>query len=154
MSSAPAHEIPGFEEAPYIGALMRMGLEAARARILEALAEADMGDLNLSHLGLFQYPPIDGLRPSDVAQRLRISKQALNHLLGQLERLGYLERRAEPAIRQTTLRYTERGWRVLDITIAAMQRLEADWQGKIGKRRFAELKATLKELTGATTPER
>ena len=58
------------------------------------------------------------------------------------------------AIRQTTLRYTERGWRVLDITIAAMQRLEADWQGKIGKRRFAELKATLKELTGATTPER
>lgn len=149
MSSAATREIPGFDQAPYIGALMRLGLEAARARILEALAEAGMGDLNLTHLGLFQYPPIDGLRPSDVAKRLRISKQALNHILGQLERLGYLERRAELAGRQTTLRYTERGWRVLDATIAAMQRLEADWQERIGKRRFAELKATLKELTGA-----
>ena len=141
-------EIPGFDQAPYIGALMRMGLEVARGRILDALAAADLGDLNLTHLGLFQYPPIDGARPSDVAKRLRISKQALNHLLGQLERLGYLERRSDPACRQTTVHYTERGWRVLDTTMIAMQGLEADWQGQIGKRRFAEFKATIKELLG------
>jgi DNA-binding MarR family transcriptional regulator len=129
---------------------MRMGLEVARARIFEALADAGLADLNLAHLGLFQYPPIDGQRPSDVAKRLRMSKQALNHVLGQLERLGYLERRAdEPTSRQTTLRYTERGWQVLDITIAAMQRLELDWQDQIGKRRFAEFKSTLKDLLGA-----
>lgn len=143
-----AREIPGFDQAPYIGALMRMGLEVARGRIFEALAEAGMDDLGQQHLGLFQYPPIDGDRPSDVAKRLNISKQALNHLLGQLEHMGYLERVTAPASRQTTLRYSERGWRVLDITIATMQRLEADWQGQIGKRRFAELKATLKELSG------
>ena len=143
-----AREIPGFDQAPYIGALLRMGLDVARARILDALAEAGLGDLNLTHLGLFQYPPVDGGRPSDVAKRLRISKQALNHILGQLERLGYLERRSEAGSRQTTVRYTERGWRVFDTTIAAMQRLEADWQNQIGKRRFAELKATMKELAG------
>jgi DNA-binding MarR family transcriptional regulator len=142
-------EIPGFDQAPYIGALMRMGLEMARGRILDALADAGLGDLTLTHLGLFQYPPVDGARPSDVAKRLRISKQALNHILGQLEGLGYLERRSEPGSRQTTVHYTERGWRVLDTTIAAMQRLEADWQDQIGQRRFAELKATMKELTGA-----
>ncbi len=145
-----AREIPGFDQAPYIGALMRMGLEVARGRILDALADAGMRDLSLSHLGLFQYPPVDGCRPSDVAKRLNISKQALNHLLGQLEQMGYLERIAAPASRQTTVRYTERGWRVLDVTIATMQRLETDWQSQIGTRRFAELKATLKELTGET----
>lgn len=145
-----ARKIPGFDQAPYIGALMRMGLEVARGRILDALAEAGMQDLSLPHLGLFQYPPVDGCRPSDVAKRLNISKQALNHLLGQLEKMGYLERITAPTSRQTTVRYTERGWRVLDVTIATMQRLEADWQGQIGKRRFAELKATLKELTGET----
>ena len=141
-------EIPGFDQAPYIGALLRMGLEVARARIFDALAEAGLGDLSLSHLGMFQYPPVDGARPSDVAKRLRISKQALNHMLGQLERLGYLERRSDTAGRQTTVHYTERGWQVLDTIIAAMQRLEADWQRQIGKRSFADLKATLKELTG------
>ena len=143
-----AREIPGFDQAPYIGALMRMGLEVARGRILDALADEGMGDLSLGHLGLFQYPPVDGSRPSDVAKRLRISKQALNHVLGQLEQLGYLERCAAPASRQTTLRYTERGWRVLDITVMTMQRLETDWQDRIGKRRFAEFKTTLKELLG------
>jgi DNA-binding MarR family transcriptional regulator len=148
MSSAVAHEIPGFDQAPYIGALMRMGLEEARGRILAALAEAGLADLNLTHLGLFQYPPIDGQRPSDVAKRLRMSKQALNHVLGQLEGLGYLERCAEASGRQITIRYTERGWRVLDVTVAAMQRLEADWQDQIGKRRFAEFKSTLKDLLG------
>ncbi len=143
-------EIPGFDQAPYIGALLRMGLDVARARILDALAEAGLGDLNLTHLGLFQYPPVDGARPSDVAKRLRISKQALNHILGHLERLGYLERRSEAASRHTTVHYTERGWRVLDTTVATMQRLEADWQTQIGQHRFAELKATLKELAGVT----
>jgi DNA-binding MarR family transcriptional regulator len=141
-------EIPGFDQAPYIGALLRLGLDVARARVFDALAEAGLGDLNLTHLGMFQYPPADGARPSDVAKRLRISKQALNHILGQLERLGYLERRSETASRQTTVHYTERGWRVLDTTIAAMQRLEEDWQNQIGKRGFAEFKATLKELAG------
>lgn len=150
MSSATPHQIPGFDQAPYIGALMRMGLEVARGRILDALAQAGLADLNLTHLGLFQYPPIDGQRPSEVAKRLRMSKQALNHLLGQLERLGYLERCAEVSGRQTTLHYTERGWRVLEVTVAAMQRLEADWQDQIGKRRFAEFKSTLKELLGAS----
>ncbi len=139
------HEIPGFDQAPYIGALMRIGLETARARILAALAGAGLGDISLTQLGLFQYPPIDGMRPSDVAKRLRISKQALNHVLGQLERLGYLERRSD-AGRQTTLHYTERGWRVLDVSVATMQHLEADWTARIGERRFAEFKATLKEL--------
>jgi len=143
-----AREILGFDQAPYIGALMRMGLEVARGRILSALAEAGMEDISLTHLGLFQYPPIDGCRPSDVAKRLNISKQALNHMLGQLEQMGYLERLTAPASRQTTVRYTERGWRVLDITITTMQRLEADWQGQIGKRRFADFKTTLKELLG------
>jgi hypothetical protein len=48
------------------------------------------------------------------------------------------------------VRYTERGWRVLDITIATMQRLETDWQDQIGKPRFADFKTTLKELLGVS----
>ncbi|CAN7459172.1 MarR family transcriptional regulator [Phenylobacterium sp. LjRoot225] len=127
---------------------MRMGLELARGRILDALADAGLSDISLPHLGLFQYPPIDGARPSDVARRLGVSKQALNHLLGHLESCGYLERRSEPASRQTTIHYTERGWQILDVTIEAMQRLEADWRSQIGEQRFAELKASMKELTG------
>lgn len=141
-------EIPGFDQAPYIGALMRIGLETARNRILDALAAAGLDDLNLSYVGLFQYPPLDGQRPSDIAKRLRMTKQALNHLLGQLEKLGYVERRSHAASRLATIHYTERGWQVLEVTVATMQRLEADWRAKIGDERFAEFKTTMKELIG------
>jgi hypothetical protein len=39
---------------------------------------------------------------------------------------------------------------VLDTIVAAMRDLESAWRMQIGKRRFAELKATLRELTGET----
>ena len=127
-----------------------MGLETARGRIVQALAEKGLDDINQAYAPLFQYPPIDGMRPSDLAKRLGISKQALNHVLGQVEKLGYIERRAARDGRGAAVHLTDRGWLVLETTIATMQQLEADWQAQIGKRRFAELKATLKDLTGQT----
>jgi DNA-binding MarR family transcriptional regulator len=125
-----------------------MAHQEARTRLLAALAERGFGDINQAHFGLFQYPPIDGTRPIDLAKRLGMSKQALNHLLGQLEKFGYLQRRRKQATGPATVHLTERGWLVLESNVATMRQLEADWQLKLGKERFAELKATLKELTG------
>jgi hypothetical protein len=48
-----------------------------------------------AHLNVFRYPGPDGTRPSKLAARLRMTKQAVNYLLGELERLGYLERRPD-----------------------------------------------------------
>ncbi|MDR3507241.1 MAG: MarR family transcriptional regulator [Caulobacteraceae bacterium] len=148
MSSDRLSRIPGIEQAPYVGALLRMAHQVARGRIIEALGQLGLDDLNPAYFGVFQYPPADGMRPSDLARRLGISKQALNHILGQLERLGYLQRRAEPGGRATTIAFTERGWLVLETTIATMRTLETDWRSQIGEGRFAELKTTLKALAG------
>jgi DNA-binding MarR family transcriptional regulator len=50
------------------------------------------------------------VRPSELAARLRISKQALNYLLGELERLGYLERQQDPEdLRSKRIALTARG---------------------------------------------
>lgn len=142
-------KIPGIEEVPYVGALLRMAHQEARTRLLAALAERGFGDINQAHFGLFQYPPIDGMRPIDLAKRLAMSKQALNHLLGQLEKFGYLERRRELPNGPATVHLTERGWLVLESNVATMRQLEADWQKKLGKQRFSDLKGMLKELTAA-----
>jgi len=148
MSSSLMKKIPGGDQAPYIGALLRLGHRAARARLLEALAERGFGDINEAYFGLFQYPAIDGMRPSALAKQLGISKQALNHLLGRLEKRGYLERRDDKASGHIVIRYTARGWQVFESNIATILQLEAEWQRRLGKPRFAELKQTLRELTG------
>ena len=150
MARARRKQIPGIEKSPYIGALLRLAHEEARSRTLRALAERGLGDINQAHERLFHYPPIDGMRPADLAKRLGVSKQALNHLLGQLEKLGYLQRRREQANGHTAVYFTERGWLVLELTIATMRQLEADWQRKLGKQRFADLKEALRKLNGVS----
>ena len=77
-----------------IGALTRMPYQAARAAVLEELTAAGFDDLNAAHLNVFQYPGPEGAQPSVLAERAMMSKQAMNHLLGQLETKGYLRRAA------------------------------------------------------------
>src|ERR1044071_4250663 len=80
---------------PLIGALLRVPWEAVQRHMLQRLHERGFDDLEAAHLNVFQYPGPQGARPSELAARLRISKQALNYLLRQLERLGYIERKLD-----------------------------------------------------------
>ena len=83
-------------EPPLIGALLRMPWETLVERMLTGLHERGFTDLGAPHLTVLQWPGPDDLRPSELATRTRMSKQALNYLLGQLERNGYLQRRDDP----------------------------------------------------------
>src|SRR5216117_389232 len=95
---------------PLIGALLRLPWEAVQGHMLERLHERGFDDLDAAHLNVFQYPGPQGARPTELASRLQISKQALNYLLGELERLDYLERRPDPDdLRSKRVALTPRG---------------------------------------------
>ena len=81
---------------PMIGALLRGPWEAVQRRMLERLHDQGFADLDFAHLNVFQYPGPQGARPSELAARLGMTKQALNYLLGELERLEYLQRQQHP----------------------------------------------------------
>ena len=44
-------------------------------------------DLVAAHVDVWRYPGPENQRPSDLATKTRMTKQALNYLLGQLEEL-------------------------------------------------------------------
>jgi DNA-binding MarR family transcriptional regulator len=132
---------------PLIGALLRMPWDAVQRRMLERLRERGFADLDAAHLNVFQYPGPDGARPSELAARLRISRQAVNYLLGELERLGYLERRAHPDDqRSKRVVVTRRGKSAIAVIREAVQELETEWADQLGAKRFAELRALLRDL--------
>jgi DNA-binding MarR family transcriptional regulator len=132
---------------PLIGALLRMPWDAVQRRMLERLRERGFADLDAAHLNVFQYPGPDGARPSELAARLRISRQAVNYLLGELERLGYLERRAHPDDqRSKRVVVTRRGKSAIAVIREAVQELETEWADQLGPKRFAELRALLRDL--------
>ena len=88
------------------------------------------------------------MRPADLAKRLGVSKQALNHLLGQLEKLRYLQRRREQGNGHIAIYFTKRGWLVLESTIATMRQLESDWQCMLGQRWVSTKKVESSRQTG------
>lgn len=130
-----------------IGALLRIPWETVRRRMLERLHDRGFDDLDVSHLALFQFPGPQGAKPSELASRMGASKQSVNHLLGQLERLGYLERRDDPEDgRSRRVHVTRRGRAAIATIRAAVREVERDWERKIGPRRLETLRALLREL--------
>lgn len=130
-----------------IGALLRMPWEQVVRRMLERLHANGFEDVEMAHMNLIFYPGPQGLRPSELAAQRGMSKQAANYLLGQLERLGYLERRPDADDgRSKRIVLTDRGERAAYTIRDAVTDVERDWAAKLGKDRFADLKALLVEL--------
>jgi DNA-binding MarR family transcriptional regulator len=136
---------------PLIGALLRIPWEAVQRRMLERLHERGFDDLDAAHLNVFQYPGPQGARPTELATRLRISKQALNYLLGELERLDYLERRPDPDDqRSKRVALTTRGTSAISVIREAVGEVETAWAQQIGPERFAQLRNLLIDLNQPT----
>lgn len=130
-----------------IGALLRMPWEAVQRHMLARLHERGFDDLDAAHLNVFQYPGPQGARPSELATRLRMTKQALNYLLGELERLGYLERRPDPDdLRSKRVALTPRAVSAIGVIRESVEELEEIWAQQLGEKRFAELRSLLLDL--------
>jgi len=142
FTNSPAEPPP-----PLIGALLRVSYEAVREHILDRLHAAGFDDIDQAHFNVFQYPGPQGRRPSEITAHARVSKQAMNYLLNQLEERGYFERRADPDdARSTRIVLTRRGETVRRTIRDAVTALEQEWAARLGARRFAMLKGLLREL--------
>ena len=131
---------------PFVGALLRLCWQHARRRIDDAIRENGFTDLQDSHLLVFQYPVPDGVRPSALARQLRMSRQATNYVIAQLEQLGYLERRAGPDGARRLVYLTPRGWRVVETIYACSRGLQKEWAARVGRKRFEEFMDVLRAL--------
>lgn len=136
---------------PQVGALLRMAYQVTRKHQLKALKEHGFSDLNQALLNVMVYPHPDGIRPSDLAERINMTKQATNYLLGQLEALGYIERKAQKGSTRRLVFLTRRGWDSIDLHRAAILEIEAQWAKAIGRKRFKEFKQTLEQLVALGT---
>jgi DNA-binding MarR family transcriptional regulator len=152
-SSSSFTKLPGGGKAfgpPLIGALLRRPWETVQRHMLDRLHERGFTDLEPAHLNVFQYPGPQGAKPSELAARLRISKQALNYLLGQLERLGYIERKLDADDRRSKrIALTPRAVSAIGVIRDAVDEVETMWANKLGSRRFAQLRDLLLELDRA-----
>ena len=122
--------------------LLRTVFEEMERELVAQLRQEGFDDLHPAQLAVLQEAP-EGVSPSELASRLRISKQALNHLLGQLEGRGYLAREEGPDARTRRVRLTERGRAAAAASRSSLQRIEEHWGYGLGERGLESLAAQL-----------
>jgi DNA-binding MarR family transcriptional regulator len=132
---------------PLLGALLRRPFMAMRAHIVDRLREAGFDDLQPAHLAVFQHPGPHGRSPGDIARGAQSSKQAVNNLLGQLERLGYLRRGTNPGNRRERIvALTAKGEEATGAIRAAVTELAQRWRAELGDADYELLCTLLQRL--------
>lgn len=133
---------------PFVGGLLRLTMRRSRAHIEKAMHDAGFTDLNQSNFLALSFPLPNGTRPSDFARQRGVSRQAANHLLTQMEALGYFERRTAKGGSRRLIYLTRRGERVAEVIYGALRGLHREWAAKVGPARFAAFMEVLRELAG------
>ncbi|CAN7741743.1 MarR family winged helix-turn-helix transcriptional regulator [Rhizobium sp. LjRoot258] len=132
---------------PFFGALLRVVWQHVRDRMLQAIHEAGFVDFQEAHFAVFSFPLPDGMRPSELARQKRMSRQAVNYLLSQLEELGYVERRAAVGSDRRLVYLTLRGHEVVAAIFGCLRLLHEQWSKEVGKERFDDFVDVLKQLS-------
>ena len=145
MSIPPSPTVaPAGPQDMLIGALLRVPAQAIHRRIISELNAAGFTELRLPHMAVLQFPGPDGVRPSTLAERAGVSKQAMNQLLRSLEGYGYIERSdAQDEGRARSVNFTARGRAAYAKVHEVLRDIERAWSAELGPADFARLKELL-----------
>jgi DNA-binding MarR family transcriptional regulator len=126
---------------------MRMAQRWVMDQVYEQVQASGYDDLGRSHIDMFRADVPDGLRPTEVADRLGITKQSVNQAIRDLEAGGYLTLEPDPSDgRARVIRLTIKGRRVRDVAYNVALSFEQAIARHLGARRFAEFKRALEEV--------
>ena len=132
----------------HVGRLFLRASRSFAALATRKLGERGHGGLGMAHTALL--PHVDaqrGSRTTEIAERAGMTKQAAGRVVRDLERLGYVERRADPEdARATLVAFTDEGWRFLEDAHHVKREIEAEYAAVLGEERMGLLRSALEEL--------
>lgn len=147
MSSDSSVDLTG-DGGRYIGAMLRDVWQWIRDQMYAGVVAAGYDDLSAAHVGLWRFPGLEELRPSQVADRVGITKQSVNDLLGHLEQHGYILRVPDLADgRARVIRLTPKGRRLQQTIYAEAGAAQLRIEEILGSRRFTQLHHSLELLS-------
>jgi DNA-binding MarR family transcriptional regulator len=99
-----------------------------QGRVLAGLHAHGHEQLRLTHNAVLMNVALEGSRPSDMARRAGLTRQAIGQLVDDLEQLGYVERVSDPSDgRAQVVMFTAQGKQLLRDGVAVIRETEADY---------------------------
>jgi DNA-binding MarR family transcriptional regulator len=146
--------VPDADWEPTVPALVQLVAASRAPHLRAAFAEAGLDGIRPAQSVALVPLTAGGLHASDLADRLRVSRQAVAQAVAALERHGYVNRVADPAdARARIIELTPRGQHVLRVMRSSALDLEKRWQQILGQRRLDELRRTLTALLTTEDPQ-
>ncbi len=132
---------------PTVPALVNLVAASGAPRLRVAFAAAGLDGIRPAQSLALVPLGAGGMHASDLADRLRVSRQAVAQAIAALERHGYVTRAADPGdARARVIELTPRGRQALRVMRSNAVDLEKRWQEVLGERRLGELRETLQLL--------
>lgn len=127
-----------------IGRLLNNALRRFESRVVELLKTAGHAEVTPAHINATRHLDVGGTRLTDMAQRAVMTKQSMSELVGQLEALGLVTRRADPADgRARLVHFTAEGLDWLDDFRRAVLKAEAEAATSMGEDTMRLIKEAL-----------
>ena len=129
-----------------IAVLLRDAYRTIDSEVLAAAAAAGF-EIQPGHAIVLRHLGEDGARPSEIAAKAQVTRQAITKALDDLERLGLVRRQPDPSDgRGITVHYTTRGLAALQIARTRMNELEREFASQVGARQWATFRKVLETL--------
>ncbi|MFD3537135.1 MarR family winged helix-turn-helix transcriptional regulator [Streptomyces sp. NPDC058664] len=143
--TAPPHQ-PGERRVP-LPTLLAQAKDLTIDQLHRQLHEEGFEGIRFRHGSVFRFVDPDGTRLTELAARSGFSKQAIAEVVGELERFGYVERRADPGDRRAKLiALTERGRAGQLAAARILGDMERMWARHFGRDGIEALRRMLEEI--------
>jgi DNA-binding MarR family transcriptional regulator len=104
-------------------------------------------EVTTAMIALFRFAGVDGRRPSEVAQAARLSRQATNDMLRELERLAYVELHPDATDgRARIIQLTKRGKALDGAVWTAGREVERSWRARFSSEDWTTFSVVLDKL--------
>jgi DNA-binding MarR family transcriptional regulator len=131
----------------HIGALLVAAERAFNDELVTRLHRRGFRDIRPSHGAVFANLDSDGTRVTVLAERAGMTKQSMGELVADLEEKGYVERRPDPHDRRARVVVpTARGIAVDRVADEIIERIEREYERRLGAHGLARLRASLERL--------
>ncbi len=135
-------------ELPLVALLGGLG-DAILDELYARLKGLGFAEIRPAHGCVFGHIDDEGDRLTELAERSGLTKQSVGEAVGDLERLGFVERVPDPADgRAKIIRLTPHGADALAAAAAIFADIEERFAAEVGRERFDEFRETLARLNG------
>jgi DNA-binding MarR family transcriptional regulator len=146
---------PEGEDPQRFALLLDLAWRAWRRQLDERVGPRVLGELapgtalRPSHVRLLSLTPPAGLRVTDLAARVGMTKQALGEFVTTLEQAGLVEVAVDRRDRRVRLvRPTAAGRRLQRVVESAFAEIERDWRERVGAERWTTFRQVLAQIGG------